>query len=156
MWRSSPLDPVSLYWIEPPFPVGLDCAVKPLRVLVVDDNRDAADSLALLVEYWGHQVTKVYDAAAALRVAAELCPHVVLLDIMMPGTDGLQVASCLAQHPDLRDTVLIAVTGCTDDSIKRRASVAGIHHYLLKPVDPHMMQALLAKLAAQLEASVEA
>lgn len=130
--------------------------VTPLRVLVVDDNRDAADSLALLVEYWGHQVTKVYDAKTALQVAARICPHVVLLDIMMPGTDGLQVASCLAGHPDLLETVLIAVTGCTDELTKRRANATGIHHYLLKPVDPHLMQALLAKLAANLEASVSA
>jgi CheY-like chemotaxis protein len=123
-------------------------------VLVVDDNRDAADSLALLVEYWGHQVTAVYDAKAALQAALRVCPHVVLLDLMMPGIDGLQVAACLAGQPKLQDTVFVAVTGCTDETTQRRAHVTGIHHYFFKPVDPHLMQALLAKLAAGLELSV--
>src|SRR5205814_5178107 len=83
----------------------------PFRLLVVDDNVDAAESLASLLEIEGHEVRVAHDGETALRVAAEFLPRVVFLDIGMPGKDGYQVARELRSHAATRDTVLVALTG---------------------------------------------
>src|ERR1700726_90899 len=81
-----------------------------LRVLVVDDNRDAADSLALLLSFWGHEVQVAYDGASAFQVACSCRPSVMLLDIGLPKLDGHQLARQLRQEPSLKGAILIAVT----------------------------------------------
>ena len=83
---------------------------RPLRVLIVEDNRDAARSLAWLLDIWGHEVTVAHDAPAALNVVPRFFPDVVLLDIGLPGMDGCELAEQLKLNLSLRHTVLVAVT----------------------------------------------
>jgi len=113
-----------------------------LRVLVVDDNRDAADSLAMLVKLWGHEVEIGYDGAAVARVP-EFKPDVVLLDIGLPKLDGNKFAQQIRQWPESQATLVIAVTGFHDETRKSLSQAAGIDHYLIKPVDPGVLKKLL-------------
>jgi CheY-like chemotaxis protein len=107
----------------------------PKTVLVVDDNRDAADSLAMLLEIGGHQVTTVYSAADALTRAAEIKPAVVVMDVGLPEIDGCEVARRMREMPDLVGVRLIALTGYSTDEDRRRTRDAGFDHHLVKPVD---------------------
>lgn len=105
------------------------------RVLVVDDNADAAELLVDLLLSWGHRAIHVFDGGGALTAAAEFLPEVVLLDIGLPGLDGYEVARRLVQLPALRDTRLVAMTGhCTDDD-RERARGAGFGDHIAKPFD---------------------
>jgi PAS domain S-box-containing protein len=114
------------------------------RILVVDDNVDAARSLALLLRLWGHTVRTAYDGPSALAAAAADPPEVVLLDIGMPGMDGYEVARRLRAQAELRSALLVAVTGYGQDEDRRRAFAAGFDRHLTKPLDPDALQALLA------------
>jgi CheY-like chemotaxis protein len=107
----------------------------PKTVLVVDDNRDAADSLAMLLEIGGHQVTTVYSAADALTRAAEIKPAVIVMDVGLPEIDGCEVARRMRGMPDLVGVRLIALTGYGTDEDRRRTRDAGFDHHLVKPVD---------------------
>ena len=115
-----------------------------MRILVVDDHRDAADTMADILELMGHEVKASYDGARAVEVAAGFRPHVVLLDIGMPRLDGYAVAARLRDQPETRSTVLVALTGWGRGADKRRAMEAGFDHHLTKPVDPADLQKLLA------------
>jgi CheY-like chemotaxis protein len=115
-----------------------------LRVLVVDDDRDAADSSFALARLWGHDVRVAYAGAAALAMAAADPPDVMLLDIAMPGMDGLRLARQLRRTTRFRDTVLVAVTGYADEGHVRRCAGA-FDYYLIKPVEPTTLQKLLMK-----------
>jgi CheY-like chemotaxis protein len=106
-----------------------------LRVLVVDDNVDAAQSLGLLLEESGHDVQTAYDGPSALEVALDYRPNVMLLDIGLPGIDGFEVAKRLRQQPDLRCVVLVAMTGYGQVTDKQRSQEAGFNHHLVKPAD---------------------
>jgi len=114
------------------------------RVLLVEDNLDAAESLGELLRIWGHEVTVAHDGAAALGAVPEARPEVVLLDIGLPGMDGYEVASRLRATPGLAGLRLIAVTGYGQESDRRRARLAGFDHHLVKPVDLDRLRALLA------------
>ena len=119
------------------------------RVLVVDDNRDAADSLALLLQLDGHDVRVVYDGAAALAAldaARPGRPAAVLLDLGMPGMDGLEVARRVRASDAAAATLLIAFTGWGQHTDRERTRAAGFDHHLVKPVAPAALQALLASL----------
>src|SRR5881227_60491 len=107
--------------------------VGPLRVLIVDDNRDGADSLLLLLELYGHEARAAYDGDAALRLAGTFCPDVVLLDIGMPGLDGYEVARRLRRDEGLRDALLVAITGFGTEEDRRLAAQAGFDAHLTKP-----------------------
>jgi two-component system CheB/CheR fusion protein len=120
----------------------------PCRVLVVDDSRDAADSLALLLRVWGHEVRVTYDGPGALDAAREFRPDVLLLDLGLPGMTGYAVAEQLRQVPDLGQTILVAVTGHGQEGDRRRSEQAGFRHHLVKPADPNALRQLLAGLAA--------
>ena len=109
-------------------------AAPPRRVLVVDDNADAAASLALLLRFSGHEVHVAHDGEAALRLAEEVLPQAVLLDVGMPGLDGYEVARRLRERPDTRDALLIAVTGYGAEADRRRTRAAGFDHHLTKPI----------------------
>jgi DNA-binding response OmpR family regulator len=113
-----------------------------LRVLVVDDDRDAADSLAMLVELWGHDVRIRYDAVSAFEGACSYRPHVVLLDIGLPKIDGHQLAREIRQQAE-KEAVLIAVTGYADEVHRSRCESA-FDHYLIKPAPLEEVQRLLA------------
>ena len=115
------------------------------RVLVVDDNRDSAESIALLVEIWGHEVRTAFDGPSALDIAAAYRPEVILLDIGLPGMDGYEVARRLRQGAG-GGPVLVAMTGYGMEEDRRRSREAGFDHHLVKPVDPEGLRVLLAGL----------
>jgi PAS domain S-box-containing protein len=117
------------------------------RVLVVDDNRDAADTLSMLLEFMGSKEVKVCnDGPAALAEMASFRPDVVLLDIGMPGMDGNEVARRIRQQPQFAGTRLVALTGWGQDEDRRRTQESGFDHHLTKPVDIAALQALLASI----------
>ena len=107
----------------------------PRRVLIVDDNEDAANSLALVLRLSGHETASVYSAAEALVQAAVFQPEVVLLDIGLPGMDGYEVAQKLRDIPGLRNVRLVAVTGYGRSDDRLRAREAGFDAHLTKPVE---------------------
>jgi PAS domain S-box-containing protein len=130
--------------MHPPSPRPLS----PRRVLVVDDNTDAADSLSMLLRLLGHEVRVAYDGPTALAAAAGGWPDLVLLDIGMPGMDGYEVARRLRQRTDTADTKIVALTGWGQEEDRRRSREAGFDHHLVKPADPDVLQQLLAQMAA--------
>jgi PAS domain S-box-containing protein len=116
------------------------------RVLVVDDNRDAATSLSMLLKLHGHDVCTAFDGRKSLAIAAELRPAIVFLDIGMPGMDGYEVARRLRTIPGLEDVVLVALTGWGQAEDRRRTDEAGFNHHLVKPPEPNVIDGLLATL----------
>ena len=113
------------------------------RVLVVDDNRDACDSLALLLRLSGHSTHVAYSGAQALALAADCAPYLVFLDIGMPGMDGYAVAKALRGDPRTRHAVLVALTGWGADDDLARTRASGFDHHLTKPADPRALNAVL-------------
>jgi two-component system CheB/CheR fusion protein len=120
-------------------------AVPPRRVLVVDDNVDTAESLALLLRLQGHEVETAHDGPAALEKAGSFHPEVVLLDIGLPGLDGYQVASRLRGRPRTARALLVALTGYGQEEDQHLAREAGFDHHLTKPVDLPVIYELLAR-----------
>src|SRR5262249_21114464 len=116
------------------------------RILLADDNRDALDSLADLLECDRHAVFTAADGAEALRLAAECHPEVMLLDIGMPKLDGYEVARRVRAQPWGNSTVLIALTGWGQDEDRRRSREVGFNSHLVKPLDPEALSTLLARL----------
>ncbi len=129
-------------------PGGSDPAPAALRVLLVDDNVDGAESLARLLRLDGHDVRLAHDGPSALAVAAELRPDVVVLDLGLPRMDGFEVARCLRDRPDTRGAMLVAVTGYGRDEDRIRSREAGLDHHLVKPVDLLVLRRLLATAPA--------
>jgi CheY-like chemotaxis protein len=121
-----------------------------LRVLVADDNRDAADSLQRILAIYGHEVQVAYDGNSAIRLAGEFRPRVAVLDIGMPGASGFEVARRLREHYG-RETTLIALTGWGQESDRRRALEAGFDYHLTKPVEPGALNDLLAGVGRKKE-----
>jgi PAS domain S-box-containing protein len=122
-------------------------AIQALRILVVDDNADAADSLASLLEFEGHSTRVAHDADAALGAAHEFRPDIVFLDIGMPGKDGYQVARELRDAVETRDAVLVALTGWGAAEDRLRTRKAGFDHHLTKPAGLDSVEALLGTIA---------
>jgi CheY-like chemotaxis protein len=120
-------------------------AVPRRRILVVDDNADAAESLALWLRLGGHEVRVAHDGPAALAAVDADPPEVVLLDIGMPGMDGYEVAQRLRRRPGLEHLVLVAMTGWGQEEDRRRSGEAGIDHHLVKPADLEALNGLLAR-----------
>jgi CheY-like chemotaxis protein len=114
----------------------------PRRILVVDDNLDAADSLAALLRLEGHTVRVANDGPAALAAAQVEPPDLVILDLGMPGMDGFEVARRLREQPG-RTTVLVALTGWAQEDDRRRCSEAGFDGHLPKPVEPDALRQFL-------------
>jgi signal transduction histidine kinase/ActR/RegA family two-component response regulator len=115
---------------------------RPLRILVVDDNVDAADSLAMLLEMRGHHVRTAADGPRALEECRSHPAEVVLLDIGLPGMDGYEVARRLKGTPEMASAVLIAITGYGQAEDVARSMDAGFDHHLVKPVEPESLAAL--------------
>jgi signal transduction histidine kinase/CheY-like chemotaxis protein len=124
-------------------PAGAPAAPAHRRVLVVDDNRDAAGSLAELLQMLGGEVAVEHEGAAAVAAAARFAPDVVLLDIGLPDIDGYEVARRIRGLQGLRQPQLIALTGWGQDEDKRRAKEAGFDEHWTKPVDPQRLQQLI-------------
>jgi signal transduction histidine kinase/CheY-like chemotaxis protein len=128
----------------PTAPAAEDLPMPVCRILVVDDNRDAADMLGGLLTASGHNVQVAYDGESALRQAAAFRPQAGLFDIGMSGMDGYQLAKRLRGDPQLRDLFLIAITGWGQEEDRRRALSAGFDAHLTKPADPAEIAKLLA------------
>lgn len=130
-----------------------DTTIRPragLRVLVLDDNSDAADSLAQLIGLWGNEPIVAYGGQTAVELGRIYRPDVALLDLAVPHINGLEVGVQLRSQPESKDTVLIAVTGFDAPELRRRSLVCGFAHYLVKPVDPEELRALLSRLKDRL------
>jgi CheY-like chemotaxis protein len=125
-----------------------DAPVTMLRVLVVDDHPDAADSLAAVLELVGCRVHTSYDGLSALQAAAEFEPHVCLLDLVMPTMDGLELAARLKARAGSRPLLLIATTALGDWEAKTRTALAGFHHHLTKPIDIPALVDAISRLAS--------
>ncbi|MFN8388841.1 MAG: MASE1 domain-containing protein [Bdellovibrionota bacterium] len=108
---------------------------RPQRILVVDDNRDSADSLSLILKLFGHDVRTVYDGPSAVSEARSFHPGIILLDIGLPGMNGYEVARELRSDPRFKDLVLVAQTGWGQVHDRQRAKDAGFDHHLVKPID---------------------
>jgi CheY-like chemotaxis protein len=128
---------------DPTKPPASQAAAAALQVLVVEDNRDAAESLASLLRLWGHDVRTSHDGRSGLKAARSYRPHVVLLDIGLPGMDGYAVARTLRGEFG-RDMRLVAVTGYGQDEDRRKALAAGFDAHLVKPADLEALSAVLA------------
>lgn len=115
-----------------------------LRVLVIEDNADVADSTASLVADWGYGTHVERDPLKALRMADDYRPHVVLLDLGLPRMHGYEVARKLRERPWARSTRIIAVTGWGQESDRTQSMLAGIHHHLVKPLVPSVLERILA------------
>ncbi|MDB5973817.1 MAG: hypothetical protein JWR07_577, partial [Nevskia sp.] len=121
----------------------------PRRVLLVDDNRDAVEALAMLLESLGHEVHVAYNGPDGLALAEALRPEVVLLDIGMPGMSGYDVAGALRLQPWGKSLRLIALTGWGQSSDRVRTAEAGFDHHLVKPIDFDSLEQLLTAPAQQ-------
>jgi DNA-binding response OmpR family regulator len=119
-----------------------------LKILVVDDNRDAADTCAMLLEISGHLVQTAYTGHAALELAEDFAPHAMLLDIGLPDLTGYELAERIRAASWGQDITLVAVTGWGQEEDRVRALQAGFDHHLVKPIAPEALEALLRPLAA--------
>jgi len=117
------------------------------RILVVDDNEDAAESLEMLLSLHGHQVRSAGDGMAALRLAGEFLPELTLLDIGLPKLNGYEVARLIRQQPWGAHMLLVAVTGWGQAQDKQAADEAGFDRHLTKPVDPQELMSILREMA---------
>lgn len=121
---------------------------RPLRVLVVDDNVDTVLSFSMLLKASGHDVRTAFDGPTAVHTAIEYEPDVVLLDVGLPDLNGYEVASRLRLEPRLGRTVLVAMTGYSQEADRQKALQAGFHHHLVKPADFATLERILAGVAA--------
>jgi signal transduction histidine kinase/ActR/RegA family two-component response regulator len=115
------------------------------RVLVVDDNADAADSIAVLLRMEGHEVKTVYDGQQALASSQVFAPSVVVLDVGLPGMSGYEVARRLRERPETRRALFIALTGYGQKEDRSLAAEAGFDHHFIKPADPRAIHAAIAR-----------
>jgi PAS domain S-box-containing protein len=132
-----------------PDSTGRPQAPATLPVLVVDDNVDAAQSLAEILEMWGHRAHVAHDARGALDVISAARPRVALLDIGLPGTNGYELARAIRTLPDAQQMVLVAVTGYGDPGARQQSSEAGFDRHLTKPVDLGTLETLLATVMSE-------
>jgi CheY-like chemotaxis protein len=142
--------PVDLSAASPAkIPVKLvDLPARSLKVLVVDDNLDAAKLLAMLLLAHGHEARMAHEGGAAMQAALEYVPDVVLLDIGLPVIDGYEVAKRIRREPTLKNVMLVALTGYGQESDRQRTREAGFNHHLVKPADFANVQSILSAVAA--------
>ncbi len=120
--------------------------MQPLRVLVIDDNVDAADSLAMLLDLLGHTTQTIFSSVEAERAVAQFQPDVVMCDIGMPKVNGYQVARQLRNLYG-NEMLLIALTGLGSDQDKRKSLDAGYNYHLVKPVDVEVVLTILKQFS---------
>ena len=119
-------------------------ARQPRRILVVDDNVDAAETLAMLLELGGNTTRLAHDGRAALEVVSEFRPELVFLDIGLPGMNGYEVAARVRADPAITQPVLVALTGWGSEEDRKQAHIAGFDRHLVKPIDSAKLEAILA------------
>ena len=129
---------------EGPPPPSLPIEVEPMRILVVDDNRDAANTMSQLLRLEGHEVHTAYDGLEAVELAPRLKPDVIFMDIAMPRLSGYDAARRLRRDPLTRDLALIAVTGYGQEHDRRKAWAAGFDEHLIKPATRDAIARVLA------------
>ncbi len=132
-------------------PAGAATAATAARILLIDDNADAGEILAMLLRASGHEVETALDGPRALKFFAQVRPQVVLCDIAMPGMDGYQIAAQMRERCQGPMPVMIALTGYGDSQNRDQALAAGFDHHVVKPADPEALQRLIE--SALLEAS---
>jgi CheY-like chemotaxis protein len=116
---------------------------KARRILVVDDDLDTADTMAVLLRGMGHQVRFAIRGCEGLEMAREFRPEIIFLDLRLPDIDGCELAGRIRQVPGLESAILFAFTGYHEE--RMRAIAAGCDHFLVKPVDPALIDSLLAE-----------
>ncbi|HEY8460514.1 MAG TPA: PAS domain-containing protein [Blastocatellia bacterium] len=142
------VEPAAAPAAEPEEGISEQAAGGPRRVLVVDDNVDSAESLAMLLRLEGHEVRLAHDGPAALDEARSFKPDVTFLDLDLPTMDGYEVARRSRMDPATKDLTLVAMTGYGQEEERRRTREAGFHSHLVKPVDFDMLKELLSSLPA--------
>jgi two-component system, OmpR family, response regulator len=144
--------PVGIDTPESPSPQAVEME-PPLRVLCVDDNRDVADTTALLLQTVGFEVRACYDGATALKVADTFLPAVCFIDLNMPGMGGEELAVRLREWAAGRPLVLVAVTAMSGDEYRKQTAAAGFDLHFVKPVDPfdlvHVVNSLFQTWSAE-------
>ncbi|HEX7794204.1 MAG TPA: PAS domain S-box protein [Vicinamibacterales bacterium] len=130
--------------IAPPSPANEASPVASRRVLVVDDSEDGAESMAMILQFAGHETVKAYDGVAAIEAAERFRPDVVLLDIGLPRMNGYEVCRRLRQEPWGRDITIVALTGWGQEDDRTRSKEAGFDVHMVKPVDFDALLQLLA------------
>jgi CheY-like chemotaxis protein len=119
------------------------------RILVVDDLRDAVDTMAMFLRRLGHDVSTAFDGLEAVQTAAAIRPDVILLDIGLPKLNGYELAQRVRSEPWGANVTLIALSGWGQEEDKRKSAEAGIDHHLTKPVEPHSLEKLLSLVMPQ-------
>ncbi len=125
---------------------GMASASPGLKVLIVDDNHDVAESTAMLLRMVGCEVHIAFDGAVALQSLPQVKPDAVLLDIGLPGMSGYEVAARIRAHPQHAKTLLVAVSGYGQDDHRQQSKNAGFDYHMVKPIDPVVITDLLASL----------
>jgi CheY-like chemotaxis protein len=110
------------------------------KIVVVDDNKDAAETLAVLLRQLGHEVQTAYDGPSAVTIARRMRPDLVFLDLALPGFDGIRVAEEIRADFTFNKTLVVALTGFASDYDRTRAHAAGVDLYLVKPVDVRFIE----------------
>src|SRR5436190_4804062 len=133
---------------------GVQMEIKPeasqrmqFRALIVDDNRDAAETLAMMVNFWGFEARTAYDGKQALDMVDSFQPDCFVLDIAMPGMDGYELARRIRQRPDLPASRIIALSAYSGEDHLNRVREAGFDYHLTKPADPGELERLFRMLA---------
>jgi signal transduction histidine kinase/ActR/RegA family two-component response regulator len=130
---------------EPPI-AAVEKSVGPRRrILVVDDNRDAGESLGTILEYMGHEVRTAVDGAEGVSMAGEFRPEMILMDLGMPKVDGYEAARRIRAEPWGRETFMVALTGWGADQDRQRAQSAGFDRHLVKPVDLKALKKMISE-----------
>jgi CheY-like chemotaxis protein len=127
---------------------GARAKTKLCRILVVDDNRDSADTLAMLLSIVGHEVHMAYDGVEAVESAATLRPEVVLLDLGLPKQNGYEACRRIREQPWGKEMIVVALTGLGQEEDRRKTREGGFDHHLVKPVDLEALQTLLTRVRA--------
>jgi CheY-like chemotaxis protein len=148
-----PLSMRQLRMIKPEARPG-ESSIPRKRVLVVDDNKDAADSLKFLLESMGQDVCTVYDGGAAVMAAQTFQPDLVLMDIGMPNMSGYEVARILRTNKELPAMTLVAVTGWGQEADRQKATQSGFHNHCVKPMSEATLRGILVDVQRRARAEV--
>jgi CheY-like chemotaxis protein len=130
-------------------PFAIDPVPNPRRILIIDDSRDAAHTLKMLLGKVGHQVEVVTDGASGIETARRSAPEIIFCDIGMPGMDGYQVAAALRADETTRNAYLVALTGYGQDDDQTKALQSGFDKHLTKPVGWSTLQSIIAEVPLQ-------
>jgi CheY-like chemotaxis protein/two-component sensor histidine kinase len=146
-----PTGPMPALLPSPPVTTTVQPTAGVLRVLLVDDNADMAEGMALLLKDAGYDVRTIHDGPTALQAAVDYRPHVVLLDIGLPGLNGYEVAKWIRKQSILRGVVLVALTGYGQEADRQTSMEAGFNYHLVKPTSFKEVKAILAAISVNLD-----